>query len=230
MKLAWAVRQSGSAGVHMYVKWLLHGVIYLLIVAYLLMLVIMLTKDLSVLRLEGDVTTNDLPTLIQDAKSDRIREIEVQGNTFHVTRTDGEQYESRLEPRDTLDELMRGGGVDLGSQGVAVHMKEPSMGDRVDSASKVIYGAFALSLYVTSIIVSGMITAARGRGVWLGIALGILFSGLGLLVVVLLMKPAVRRNEPSQSPAGPRTEPDYVPSTRTTLGVAPRGHDYRRRV
>ncbi|MGE3598228.1 MAG: ATP-dependent zinc metalloprotease FtsH [Dehalococcoidia bacterium] len=127
----------------MYSRWLRNSFIYLLILVAVIAIVF------SFFQPGGDNPTKDLGTVIQEAKSGQIKQIEIQGNTLEVTRKDGEEYKSRKEEGGTLSELLRAEGVDLGPQGVQIKVKEPSqfgnwLGLLINFLPLIIFGAILL--------------------------------------------------------------------------------------
>jgi cell division protease FtsH len=127
----------------MYSKWLRNSFIYLLILVAVIAIVF------SFFQPGGDTKTKDLGTVIQEAKTGQIKQIEVQGDTLNVKRKDGEDYKSRKESGGTLSELLREEGVDLGPQGVQIKVKEPSqfgnwIGLLINFLPLIIFGAILL--------------------------------------------------------------------------------------
>jgi cell division protease FtsH len=127
----------------MYSRWLRNSFIYLLILVAVIAIVF------SFFSPGGDSQTEDLGTVIQQAKNGQIKQIEIQGNTLNVTRTNGEEYKSRKEEGGTLSELLRAENVDLGPQGVQIKVKEPSQfgnwfGLLINFLPLIIFGAILL--------------------------------------------------------------------------------------
>src|SRR5262249_3512336 len=127
----------------MYSRWLRNSFIYLLILVAVIAIVF------SFFQPGGGSPTKDLGTVIQDAKTGQVKQIEIQGDTINVTLKNGEKYKSRKEQGGTLSELLRQEGVDLGPQGVQIKVKEPSqfgnwIGLLINFLPLIIFGAILL--------------------------------------------------------------------------------------
>lgn len=127
----------------MYSKWLRNSFIYLLILVAVVAIVF------SFFQPGGNTQTKDLGTVLQEAKNNQIKQIEVQGDSLNITRKDGEKYKSRKEQGGTMSELLNQEGVDLGPQGVQIKVKEPSqfgnwVGLLVNFLPLIIFGAILL--------------------------------------------------------------------------------------
>ena len=79
---------------------------------YLLILVAVIAIVFSLFRPGGDSEKRDFSQVIEDAKQDRIREIEVDGNSLTVTLRDDTSYKSRKEEGQSLTETLQNEGID----------------------------------------------------------------------------------------------------------------------
>ena len=127
----------------MYSRWLRNSFIYLLILVAVIAIVF------SFFQPGGGSPTKELGTVIQDAKTGQIKQIEIQGDTLNIVRKDGEKYKSRKEQGGQLSQLLRDEGVDLGPQGVQIKVKEPSqfgnwIGLLINFLPLIIFGAILL--------------------------------------------------------------------------------------
>ncbi|MEX2159567.1 MAG: ATP-dependent zinc metalloprotease FtsH [Dehalococcoidia bacterium] len=102
-------------------RWLRNGFIYLLILVAVVAIVY------SFFGRSEDVRTEDISTVITDAKAGRISKIEVNGDsiTVHEKGTDGGKYTSRLESDDSIRTILKDEGVAIGApNGIDVAVKK----------------------------------------------------------------------------------------------------------
>jgi cell division protease FtsH len=93
---------------------------------YLLILVAVIAIVLTLFQPGGSTPTKDLGTVVSDAKAGLVKSIDVEGDSLTVTYKNGDKFKSRKETGASIATLMRDEGVDLGSSGVQINVKEPS--------------------------------------------------------------------------------------------------------
>jgi cell division protease FtsH len=93
---------------------------------YLLILVAVIAIVLTLFQPNGGTPNKDLGTVVSDAKQGLVKQIDVEGDTLTVTYKNGDKFHSRKETGASIATLMRDEGVDLGSSGVQLNVKEPS--------------------------------------------------------------------------------------------------------
>ena len=93
---------------------------------YLLISVAVVTIIWSLFRPAGGGNTLALSALVEMAKSEKIRKIEVNGDNLIVKALDGKTYRSRKESGASLFEIFERGGVKTGASGLEVVVKGSS--------------------------------------------------------------------------------------------------------
>ncbi len=93
---------------------------------YLLILVAVIAIVLTLFQPGSSTPSKDLGTVVQDAKSGQVKQIDVDGDSLTVIYKNGDKFQSRKESGASIATLMRDEGVDLGSSGVQINVKAPS--------------------------------------------------------------------------------------------------------
>jgi cell division protease FtsH len=93
---------------------------------YLLILVAVIAIVLTLFQPGSSTPSKDLGTVVQDAKSGLVKQIDVDGDSLTVVYKNGDKFQSRKESGSSIATLMRDEGVDLGSNGVQINVKAPS--------------------------------------------------------------------------------------------------------
>jgi cell division protease FtsH len=93
---------------------------------YLLILVAVIAIVLTLFQPGGSTPSKDLGTVVSDAKAGLVKSIDVEGDSLTVAYKNGDKFKSRKETGASIATLMRDEGVDLGSSGVQINVKEPS--------------------------------------------------------------------------------------------------------
>jgi len=93
---------------------------------YLLILVAVIAIVLTLFQPGGNTPNKDLGTVTSDAKQGLVKSIDVDGDSLTVIYKNGDKFHSRKETGASIMTLLKDEGVDLGQNGVAVNVKEPS--------------------------------------------------------------------------------------------------------
>jgi cell division protease FtsH len=93
---------------------------------YLLILVAVIAIVLTLFQPGGGTPNKDLGSVVSDAKAGLVKQIDVEGDSLNVVYKNGDKFHSRKETGASIATLLRDEGVDLGSSGVQVNVKEPS--------------------------------------------------------------------------------------------------------
>ncbi|MCA9369847.1 MAG: ATP-dependent zinc metalloprotease FtsH [Pseudomonadales bacterium] len=96
-------------------------------VTYVLIVLLFLPFLMSLLNPDGNLEKIALSQMVQDVRSESVKEIEVAGNDVKVTYSDDTQKIARKEDGQELVNVFDAAGVDIGSTQVTV--KDISMGD-----------------------------------------------------------------------------------------------------
>jgi cell division protease FtsH len=93
---------------------------------YLLILVAVIAIVLTLFQGGGGTPTKDLGSVISDAKQGLIKQIDVEGDTLTVTYKNNDKFKSRKESGSSLVQILHDEGIDPGTSGLQINVKEPS--------------------------------------------------------------------------------------------------------
>jgi cell division protease FtsH len=99
-------------------RWMRNSFVYLMILVAVIAIVVLFFRPGA----EAE-TTNDLSTVLSDARAGTIEKIEVTGDSLNVIRTDGTEYRSRKESGASLVSILSENGIE---QLPAIEVQGPS--------------------------------------------------------------------------------------------------------
>jgi cell division protease FtsH len=100
-------------------RWMRNSFVYLLILLAVIAIVVAFFRPSA-----GSNNKLDLNQVIADAKADKIKKIEVNGDTLKVKETDDKTYTSRKESSDSIVKILQDNNIDVTK--VPIEVKQPS--------------------------------------------------------------------------------------------------------
>ncbi len=100
-------------------RWMRNSFVYLLILLAVIAIVVAFFRPSA-----GSSNKLDLNQVIADARADKIKKIEVNGDTLKVKETDDKTYTSRKESSDSIVKILQDNSIDVTK--VPIEVKQPS--------------------------------------------------------------------------------------------------------